>query len=494
VRSGPLDDRAAWRAHGFRGEPADLVAAESLPKAWVARWSASPGARVLRDADTPWMTAAEVEEKSAAAAGRLAAAGIEPGDRVVMSCPPSADLVLAHVAALRLGAIVVPVNTAFGPNELGNVWNEARPKLAVLDDPARLPDAPSCPPSLDDLPTKSATPMLDASRADDPAMLMFTSGTTGRPKGAILSHGNALASAEGVRTAWRWTPEDRLVLTLPLFHMHGLGVGVHGTLLTGASMAIAPFSPDGVLDLAATEKATLFFGVPTMYVRLVTSPRVGELASLRLCVSGSAALAADVWRALAERGGQRVIERYGMTETFMNTSNPHDGDRRPGSVGFGLPGVEVRLGDNDEICVRGPNVLHSYWERPDATADAFCDGWFLTGDIGEFDADGYLSIVGRSKDLIITGGFNVYPREIEELLAEHPAVAEAAVAGEPSDEWGETVVAYVVTSHAVSEADLIEWCAARLAKYKRPRHVRFLDALPRNALGKVVKSELRTRP
>ena len=180
-----------------------------------------------------------------------------------------------------------------------------------------------------------------------------------------------------------------------------------------------------------------------------------------------------------------------MTETFMNTSNTFDADRRPGSVGIALPGVEVRLGDNDEICVRGPNVMRTYWERPDATADAFRDGWFLTGDIGEFDADGYLSIVGRSKDLIITGGFNVYPREIEELLAEHPGVAEAAVAGEPSSEWGETVVAYVVLSDgAVDEAELLEWCAARLAKYKRPRHVRFLDALPRNALGKVVKADL----
>jgi malonyl-CoA/methylmalonyl-CoA synthetase len=180
-----------------------------------------------------------------------------------------------------------------------------------------------------------------------------------------------------------------------------------------------------------------------------------------------------------------------MTETFMNTSNTYDAGRKPGSVGIPLPGVELRLGDNDEICVRGPNVLRMYWERPDATADAFREGWFLTGDIGEFDADGYLSIVGRSKDLIITGGFNVYPREIEELLAEHPGVAEAAVAGAPSPEWGETVVAYVVLSDGgVDEAELLEWCAARLAKYKRPRHVRFLDALPRNALGKVVKAEL----
>ena len=490
MKPGPLDDRSAWRIHGFDGEPADLTRAESLPRAWAARWAAAPAAPVLRDAATPWLSAAEVEERSRIAASRLAGAGVEPGDRVVMSCAPSADLVLAHVGALRLGAIVVPVNTAFGPNELGNVWSEARPKLAMLDDPARLPGVPSVPASLEGLDAK-ADCALDACVADDPAMLMFTSGTTGRPKGAILSHGNALASAQGVHVAWRWTPEDRLVLTLPLFHMHGLGVGVHGTLLTGASMAIAPFSVDGVLDLAAEERATLFFGVPTMYVRLAASERVGELAALRLCVSGSAALAADVWRALAERGGQRVIERYGMTETFMNTSNTFDADRRPGSVGIALPGVEVRLGDNDEICVRGPNVMRTYWERPDATADAFRDGWFLTGDIGEFDADGYLSIVGRSKDLIITGGFNVYPREIEELLAEHPGVAEAAVAGEPSSEWGETVVAYVVLSDgAVDEAELLEWCAARLAKYKRPRHVRFLDALPRNALGKVVKADL----
>ena len=491
MRSGPLDDRAAWRIHGFEGEPVDLIAAQSLPRAWVAQWAARPSALVLRDLDTPWLSAAEVEERSRLAAERFAGAGVEPGDRVLMSCPPSADLVLAHVGALRLGAIVVPVNTAFGPNELGNVWSEARPKLAVLDDPARLPDVPTTSPALEGL-TRAQGCALDECDADDPAMLMFTSGTTGRPKGAILSHGNALASAQGVRVAWRWVPDDRLMLTLPLFHMHGLGVGVHGTLLTGASMAIAPFSVDGVLDLAAAERASLFFGVPTMYVRLAASERVGELSALRLCVSGSAALAADVWRALAERGGQRVIERYGMTETFMNTSNTYDAHRKPGSVGIPLPGVELRLGDNDEICVRGPNVLRSYWERPDATADAFRDGWFLTGDIGEFDDDGYVSIVGRSKDLIITGGFNVYPREIEELLAEHPAVAEAAVAGEPSAEWGETVVAYVVVSDSgVSEAELLEWCAARLAKYKRPRHVRFLDALPRNALGKVVKSELK---
>ena len=260
-------------------------------------------------------------------------------------------------------------------------------------------------------------------------------------------------------------------------------------------MAIAPFSVDGALDLAAEERATLFFGVPTMYVRLVASDRVGELAALRLCVSGSAAVGRRCVARIRRRGGQRG-----------HRALRHDRDvhehvehlwRRPaaGLRRHRAAGVEVRLGDNDEICVRGPNVMRTYWERPDATVDAFRDGWFLTGDIGEFDADGYLSIVGRSKDLIITGGFNVYPREIEELLAEHPGVAEAAVAGEPSSEWGETVVAYVVLSDgAVGEAELLEWCAARLAKYKRPRHVRFLDALPRNALGKVVKADLTPKP
>ncbi len=489
MRPGPLDDRAAWRIHGFTGEPAELTADRTLPRAWTARWAAAPDIPVLKDARTPWITAEDLEARTAQAAGRLAALGVGVGDRVLMSCDPSVDLVVAHVGALRLGAIVVPVNTGFGPAELGNVWREARPVVALLDDPARLPDAPVRPPSLDGVGPVSVP--LDQSDTDDPAMLMFTSGTTGRPKGALLSHGNALASAEGVHIAWRWTGDDRLVLTLPLFHMHGLGVGVHGTLLAGASAVIASFSPDTVLDVAAAERASLFFGVPTMYVRLAASPRVGELSALRLCVSGSAALAADVWRALAERGGQAVIERYGMTETFMNLSNPYDAERRPGSVGLVLPGVESRLADNGEICVRGPNVLRSYWERPDATADAFREGWFLTGDIGEFDEDGYLRIVGRSKDLIITGGYNVYPREIEEILAEHPAVAEAAVAGEPSDEWGETVVAYVVAAEPITQEDLIAWCAERLAKYKRPRHVRFLDTLPRNALGKVVKSELR---
>jgi malonyl-CoA/methylmalonyl-CoA synthetase len=505
MRQGPLGDAAAWAAHGFHGDPGTLTAGGSLARAWTARWAATPTAPVLRDDATGWVTAGELADRTAAVAGRFAAAGLGRGDRILMSSAPSVDLVVAHVAALRLGAVVVPVNTALSPDELARAVTESRTSMAVLDDASRLavegvrivgPDV--------DLPA-GPTPVLDATGPDDPALLVFTSGTTGRPKGASLSHGNLLASAEALRIAWGWEPGDRLVLGLPLFHMHGLGVGVHGTLLAGASAVIVPrFDVDTVLDVAGDEQATLFFGVPTMYVRLAESHRVGELARLRLCVSGSAPMAPDLWTAISERGGQRVLERYGMTETAMNVSNPLVGDRRPGSVGLALPGVRVRLADPaaggddtdgpdapGEILLQGPNVMRRYWERPDATAEAFDEaGWFRSGDVGRFDPDGYLRIVGRSKDIIITGGYNVYPRDVEEVLREHPAVADAAVVGRADPTWGETVVACVITREAVSADDLAALCTERLAPYKRPREWRFVDEFPRNALGKVLKAQL----
>jgi malonyl-CoA/methylmalonyl-CoA synthetase len=334
---------------------------------------------------------------------------------------------------------------------------------------------------------------------------VFTSGTTGTPKGVPLTHANLLASSESVRVAWQWTAADRLFLALPLFHIHGLGVGLHGTLLVGSSAVIrSRFDADDAFDTIAAEHCTMVFGVPTMWVRYAASPRVGELAPLRLCVSGSAPLSPDVFDTLATKGGQRIVERYGMSETGMLTSNPFDGDRRPGSVGFALPGVATTLRDvgedgTGEICVRGPNVFPGYLDRPEATAEAFEDGWFRTGDLGRFDADGYLRIVGRSKELIITGGYNVYPRDIEEILREHPEVADVAVIGLPDLEWGERVVACVVpadgsgaaaASDGVLEAAIVGWAAERLAAYKRPRSVRFLDELPRNALGKVLKTAL----
>ena len=486
---------AAWRRHGFAGTPADLVAAGTLPRAWAARWAAAPAAPTLAGVDGRWLTAAALDERTTTVAARYAAAGLSAGDRLLVSAAPSVDLAVAHVAALRLGLVVVPVNTAFGPTEIAPVAAAAEPGLAVLDDPGRLPGVPSTGPDVA-LPG-GPVPALDAAGPDDTGLLVFTSGTTGTPKGVPLSHANLLATSASIEVAWRWTEDDRLVLALPLFHVHGLGVGLHGTLLAGASAVILPrFEVDAVLDAVAAHEATLMFGVPTMWVRLAASPRLAEMAPLRLCVSGSAPLDPSTFAALADGIGSPVIERYGMTETGMLVSNPYEGERRAGSVGLALPGVEVQLEGREgagepsaEILVRGPNVFGGYLGG--VGADAFTpDGWFRTGDLGRADPDGYLRIVGRSKELIITGGFNVYPRDVEEVLSGHPGVAEVAVVGVPDPEWGERVVACVVAAEPVDAGDLLAWGAERLAPYKRPREVRFVDGLPRNAMGKVVRSAL----
>jgi malonyl-CoA/methylmalonyl-CoA synthetase len=461
---------------------------------------------------------------------------------VLMSCTPSVPLVLVHLGALLAGATVVPVNTGFTADELHNIADAANSHLAVLsdttrwdrpdngqhaDDTANADDAEDASVSrkplgldtLTELANQQAAGQLSSShgwevrldrlRSDDPALLLFTSGTTGTPKGALLSHGNALASACAVVTAWRWTPADRLVLCLPLFHMHGLGVGIHGTLLAGASAVIlSSFDENTLLDSICTYDVTMLFGVPTIWTRLAAHARVGELRTLRLCVSGSAPLTPEVWTQLRERAGQEILERYGMTETVMLTSNPYSTTptltRRPGSVGLVLPGVELGLHDQGadgvgEIVVRGPNVFDGYLDRPDANAEAFLnDGWFRTGDLGTVDAQGYLTIVGRSKDLIITGGYNVYPSDIEAVLRLHPQVADVAVVGEPSTLWGETVAACVVLNdHLAADATanprqvLLDFAASHLADYQRPRRIAFYTEFPRNALGKVIKSTLR---
>ena len=419
---------------------------------------------------------------------------------MLFSAESSVELVVAHVAALRSGIVVVPTNTAYREREVAHIVTDARPKAALVDDPNRarwIRDAAGAGsetvvvgPEVD-LPDHEPA-VLDAVSPDQPAQIGYTSGTTGTPKGAVLTHANLLAGSESIGLAWRWSESDRLVLALPLFHAHGLCVGLHGTLLAGASAVLLPrFDVDSVLDAASSHDASLFFGVPTMYHRLAESSRVGELARLRLCVSGSAPLPAELHRTLAERGGQQVLERYGMTETLMNVSNPYDGERRAGSVGLPLPGVELRLGQDGEIQLRGPNIFAGYWERPEASADSFTDGWFRTGDLGGLDADGYLRILGRSKELIISGGFNVYPREVEEVLLTHPDVAEVAVVGTPSDEWGEVVTAFVVPTGDQPDPDaLLAFAAEQLASFKRPRLLHFVDTLPRNAVGKVLKHEL----
>ena len=492
-----------WSVHLPAGvDDADLAAGGSLPGAWNAAWAAAPDRAVVQTQDGVRLSAAQLAELTETAAGRYAAAGLAPGDRVLLSAPSSVDLILAYVGAVRAGLTVVPANTAYTSRELAHLVADAGPRLAVLDEPGRLAglDVPATTPDLAGLPPGGAA-TLDAAAPDDLGLIVYTSGTTGLPKGAPLTHANLLATAHAVRLAWRWTPEDRLALALPLFHIHGLGVGLHGTLVTGASLVLAPrFDPAAVAGAVEERGATLFFGVPTMYHRLADSPHLAALGRLRLAVSGSAPLPAELHAALAAGSGQRVLERYGMTETGMLVSNPYDGERRPGTVGFPLPGVDVRLapreGGTAEIEVRGPNVIAGYLNRPEASAEAFTgDGWFRTGDLGVLDDDGYLRISGRAKELIISGGYNVYPREVEEVLRDHPGVTDAAVVGAPSAEWGETVVAFVVPADggggASLERALTDWCAERLASYKRPRGWRWVAAIPRNALGKVLRHELK---
>jgi malonyl-CoA/methylmalonyl-CoA synthetase len=364
-----------------------------------------------------------------------------------------------------------------GPEGLAAGAAGADRALVVTSPAVELPDGPA--------------PDLDAVGGRDAAMVVYTSGTTGAPKGAVLSQANLLAGVESVRIAWGWTASDRLILCLPLCHVHGLGIGLHGALLSGGSVILQDrFDPEAVLA-AADDDATMFFGVPTMYERLAGAEGVARLGSLRLCVSGSAPLSADLHRRIAAATGQVVLERYGMTETLMLSSNPLDGERRAGTVGFPLPGVDLRLDEaTGEILVRGPGVFAGYRGRPEANALAFtAEGWFRTGDIGDVDA-GYLRIVGRAKELIITGGYNVYPREVEDVLRAFPGVVDAAVIGTPSAEWGETVTAFVEAPAALDIDALCAWAAGELSSYKRPRLVHRVDELPRNLLGKVVKERL----
>jgi malonyl-CoA/methylmalonyl-CoA synthetase len=461
----------------------------TLPLAWARGWAAEPDRPVLLAGHDRWL-GRDVAEQTAARARRLAALGVVAGDRVVVSAPTTPDLVLAHVALLRLGAVVVPVNPAAAPRELSHVMEVVRPVAAVTDRSDRFagrkllvvtPDLP--------LPAGGEVP-LDASPPGAAALVAFTSGTTGTAKGAVHTHATLAAGCRSLVSAWQWSPDDRLVHALPLFHVHGLCVGLYGSLLAGASLALLPgFDVDGVLDAVSEPTATLFFGVPTMYERLLRSPRAGALGRLRLLVSGSAPLPAPLFARVERASGSAPVERYGMTETLMLTSNPLDGERRPGTVGLPLPGVEVRLAGDGQVEVRGPNVFEGYWQDPDADREAFTeDGWFRTGDVGQLDDVGYLRLVGRSSELIISGGFNVYPREVEDVLRQVDGVRDVAVAGVPDDEWGEVVTAFVVGP--AGEQDLVAAAAAGLSPYKRPRAWRRLDELPRNAMGKVERRRL----
>jgi len=462
------------------------------------------GERVALRFEELTYTHADLDRLSDHLAADLVRRGVTAGDRVGVYLTNGPALVLAHLAIGKLGAIRLCLNPAYKTGELSFLLSDADPRAVFVDpsnqqtfDEAGHRSEPILPgEGFDPFGAPAAAPPAIELDANTPALMAYTSGTTGKPKGALLTHGNLLSNIRTLAELWQWTADDRLLLALPMFHMHGLGLGLHGTLLQGSEILLhRQFDADCVLRALVEQRCSMFMGVPTMYQRLVDHPADADLSAMRLCISGSAPLPPEVWQRVEQRWGLRVLERYGLTETVMNASNPFDGDRKPGSVGRPLAGVQIKLdpaqADEGEICIKGPNVFREYWNRPEATAEAFdSDGYFRTGDIGRFDDDGYLTICGRIKELIITGGYNVYPREVEECVERHPAVEECAVIGLPDPKWGESVTAFVVLSDEI-ELDLLKaHVKEQLVYYKVPKEFRVLDALPRNAMGKLMKKAL----
>jgi malonyl-CoA/methylmalonyl-CoA synthetase len=462
---------------------------------------------VRSDGSTQLLTFGELDARSSRMARALERRGVQEGDRVAVFLPNRVEFVDLFLACVRLGAIAVPINILYREREIAHIVDDAEPVAVVThgDEARALFPGSTVVWELDELVRAAASeeeaPLRRVIDGDAAAAIVYTSGTTGRSKGAVLSHNNFLANATSLATCWRITADDRYLAVLPLFHVHGLGNGLVTWLITGCCMHLAErFDIARAASLFEGFRPTLFFGVPTIYVRLLELPddvarRIG--AHMRLFVCGSAPLSAATLEAFQARFGHVILERYGMSETLMNISNPYVGERRPGSVGLPLPGVSTRIVRPDggeaamdevgELLVRGPNVIRHYWRRPDADADAFTDGWFRTGDLARRSADGYYTLAGRRSDLIISGGFNIYPREIEELLLECAGIREAAVVGVPDARRGELPVAYVVADDDASVAALGDRCRAQLASFKLPRAFVRVEALPRTALGKVQK-------
>ncbi|GAA4831015.1 acyl-CoA synthetase [Saccharopolyspora rosea] len=498
IPSHHTDARSAWRRHGASPEQVADLARGSLPSAWRVRPD-HPALLFPAESDR-WITHGELDERSARTATWLRANGFSTGDRVLLCGANSSALVVAYLALLRAGAVVVPANPAYTADELDHLVTDSGAEWAFAARPAadRL-DGPRLVPLDEPLPER-APAALPSLGSDDLALLGYTSGTTGAPKGVPLTHGNLLSSIRAAMLAWRWGEDDVLVHSLPLSHQHGLG-GVHATLLAGSSAVVLPtFDAEQLTDAVHRHAATVLFAVPAIYERLAAeAPRALTAPALRLAVSGSAPLGPELAERLSGIMGRPPLERYGSTEAGLDVSNPLDGPRVPGTVGLPLPGVEMRIADDSgadaadgEILLRGPQVFGGYWNRPAETAEAFHPGgWFRTGDLGHVDAEtGYLRITGRKKELIITGGLNVSPREVELALERHPAVAEAAVAGLPSQRWGEQVTAWVVPTEAVDPDELVAHCRARLAPHKCPKQVFVVDSLPRNSMGKLRRSAL----
>lgn len=452
--------------------------------------------------------------------------GVQQGDRVAVQLPKCIPFIYLYLATIRMGAIFLPLNPAYPEQELTYFLENAGVKLLFGDTAvsAKLATLPQTLPQLQPpitLSSQNPSPFIvqlaitDTTRplpplptnAEQTALMIYTSGTTGRPKGAQVSHGNLTANLNSLHQAWGWHEDDVLLHVLPIFHAHGLIISLQAALHAGATAVLLPkFDAKQTLDTLVQRRCTLFMGVPTIHRRLVEHPQATnyDLSHMRLLTSGSDRLPNALFQRFQDTFGHTLLERYGMTETCINLSNPLHGERRVGSVGLPLPQVEARIADaNDiplpngktgEVQIRGPHVFKGYWQKPAETAAAFtADGWLKTGDLGEQSPDGYFTLKGRAKDLIITGGLNVYPPEVERVLALHPAVQYGVVIGCPDEEWGERVTAVIIPhpKHTLTDTDIIAHCRQHLAPYKAPKKVIFVENLPSNALGKIQKAQLR---
>jgi malonyl-CoA/methylmalonyl-CoA synthetase len=485
----------------------------NLYSRFEAAFLKNPGKVAIRDGlSGATLTFGDLMEGASRYANALSVVGVEAGDRVTVQVEKSVANVLLYLAVLKSGAVYQPLNSAYTETEVDYFVGDAEPK-AIICDPSRqqamraLADRRGVNAvmnlgrdgsgSLEALAAAMDTRHDTAGRAeDDLAGLLYTSGTTGRSKGAMVTHGNLASNAETLVKLWQFQPDDVLLHALPVFHVHGLYVALNTSFLNGSE--ILWFERyDAAAALAAFTKATVMMGVPTFYTRLLDQPGLTAeaCAKVRLFISGSAPLLAETHRTFRERTGHAILERYGMTETGMITSNPYDGARVPGTVGMALPGVSVRIAGEQPgvIEVKGPNVFKGYWRMPEKTREDFtADGYFITGDIGVIDAEGRVTISGRAKDLIISGGFNVYPREVEDVIDDLPGVIESAVIGVPHPDFGEAVVAVIAAKQALpDEAAMIATIAKQLAKFKVPKRIFVVEDLPRNTMGKVQKAELR---
>lgn len=467
-----------------------------------------PDAPLLTVPGGPALSYGQIADRSAQMAGALAAASVAPGDRVVVQIDKSVDAIALYLGCLRSKVIFVPINTAYTDAEVQYFVDNAGASLLVCS-PARADDLAEAAGRVESLGADGSGSLAELANsseayvgvaeaaADDVACILYTSGTTGRSKGAMLTHGSLLVNGQALHQLWGFEPGDVLLHILPVFHVHGLFIALHCAMLNGSEVLFCPgFDTTQVRSLLP--KATVMMGVPTHYIRLLADSEFGaaDTEAIRLFTSGSAPMTALVHDEFTERSGHRIVERYGMTESGIITTNPVDGERLAGTVGYPLPAMDMRVEDGS-VQIKGPHLFAGYWEMPDKTAEAYTDdGWFITGDVGELSDDGRLTLAGRAGDMIISGGYNVYPKEIELVIDETPGVDESAVIGLPHPDFGEGVVAVVAyepgVDRSVVDTAILERCGTELARFKHPKHIVGVTQLPRNAMGKVQKAAMRT--